>query len=213
MRVDIVADVICPWCFIGKRRLERAFALRPRLRPEITWHPFQLNPDMPSEGIDRELYLATKFGGGSGVAKIHASLREAGASVGIHFDFTRIRRTPNTQDAHRLIRRAGAKADRLVESLFHAYFIEGRDIGARATLLTIAAEAGFEKNATDAFLESEATLEEIVADDQNARRLGIHAVPCFIFDHNYAISGAQEPEFFLPIFDLVEARPPSLVNG
>jgi predicted DsbA family dithiol-disulfide isomerase len=205
MQIDIISDVICPWCFIGKRRLERALALRPELETAITWRPFQLNPDMPEEGIDRRAYLAAKFGGDAHAERIYASVSEAGATVGIPFAFDRIRRTPNTRDAHRLIRYAAAeeRADPLVEALFRAYFIDGRDIGDRATLAEIAGEIGLDADEAASWLAGPAERDEVVAEDRGARRLGINAVPCFIFERQYAVSGAQEPEFFLPVFDLV----------
>ncbi|HWI29355.1 MAG TPA: DsbA family oxidoreductase [Stellaceae bacterium] len=205
MHIDIVSDVICPWCFIGKRRLGRALALRPEIEPEITWRPFQLNPDMPEEGMERRAYLAAKFGDDAHADRIYASVSEAGATVGIPFAFDRIRRTPNTQHAHRLIRYAAGqdRADAVVEALFSAYFIEGRDIGDPPTLVALAGEAGLEPAAAAAWLAGPESREEVVGEDRGARRLGINAVPCFIFERQYAVSGAQEPEFFLPVFDLV----------
>jgi predicted DsbA family dithiol-disulfide isomerase len=206
MQIDIISDVICPWCFIGKRRLEKALALRPELGAEIIWRPFQLNPDMPAEGMERQAYLAAKFGGNVHADRIYANVSEAGATVDIPFAFDRIRRTPNTRDAHRLIRYAAgeAEADRTVEALFRAYFIDGRDIGDRAVLAEVAGEVGLDAQETAEWLASPAELEQVIADDRGARRLGINAVPCFIFERQYAVSGAQEPEFFLPVFDLIQ---------
>jgi len=206
MHIDIVSDVICPWCFIGKRRLEKALALRPELVAEITWRPFQLNPDMPPEGIERQAYLAAKFGSGAHAGRIYANVTEAGATVDIPFAFDRIRRTPSTRDAHRLVRYAAARgcADALVEALFRAYFTAGRDIGDRAVLADIAGEVGLEAGSVAAWLQGDAELDQMLAEDRSARRLGINAVPCFIFERQYAVSGAQEPEFFLPVFDLVQ---------
>ena len=205
MRIDIVSDVICPWCFIGKRRLEKALALRPDLTAEVTWRPFQLNPDMPASGMERQAYLAMKFGSATQADRLYRNIAAAGASVDIPFDFARIRRTPSTRKAHALIREALAEGlgDATVERLFRAYFIEGRDVGDRATLLELAAESGLGRSAIDRALDDPAIEEHVVAEDRGARRLGINAVPCFIFDGQYAVSGAQEPEFFLPIFDLV----------
>jgi len=205
MQIDIISDVVCPWCFIGKRRLEKALAMRPEITPEILWRPFQLNPDMPEEGMNRADYIATKFGDGGHSRRIHQTIAEAGATVGIDFAFERIKRSPNTRNAHRLIRYAtsqGLGSD-LVSRLFQAYFIEGRDIGDLRVLAAIAAEAGLDEREIGAFLTGNAERDEIVAEDRNARRLGVNAVPCFIFANQYAISGAQEPEFFLPVFDLV----------
>lgn len=206
MRIDIVSDLVCPWCYIGKRRLQKALTLRPALAAEITWRPFQLNPDMPPGGIERQAYLAAKFGTAAHSERLHGAIAEAGAGVGIAFAFDRIRRTPNTRDAHRLIRYAAAegRADALVEALFRAYFLEGRDIGDCTVLAAVAGENGLDAEEAQAWLDSPAEMEQILADDRSARRLGINAVPCFIFERHYAVSGAQEPEFFLPVFDLVQ---------
>ena len=206
MHIDIILDVICPWCFIGKRRLERALAQRPEITAETTWRPFHLNPDMPPAGMARQDYLSAKFGGAQHAGRIYQSISAAGATVDIPFAFDRSRRTPNTRDAHRLIRHAErqGRGDAVVEALFEAYFIAGRDIGDAATLAEIAGEAGLDAVAAAGFLASEAEAAEILAEDANARRLGINAVPCFIFAGQYAVSGAQEPEFFLPVFDLVQ---------
>jgi predicted DsbA family dithiol-disulfide isomerase len=212
MHIDIVADVICPWCFIGKRKLERALALRPDLGVSTTWRAFQLNPDMPPEGMAREAYLAAKFGGAPQASRIYAAVKQAGAAEDIPFAFDLIRRTPNSLDAHRLIRFATrlGRADALVEALFSAYFLEGRDVGDRATLAAVAEESGFDRAEARRFLDSDAAAAEIQAEDRAARRLGINAVPCFIVDNSYAISGAQDPEFFLPIFDLAQNAAPAL---
>jgi predicted DsbA family dithiol-disulfide isomerase len=205
MQIDIISDVVCPWCFIGKRRLEKALAMRPEIETEITWRPFQLNPDMPAEGMARADYIATKFGDSGHSRRIHQTIAEAGATVGIDFAFDKIKRSPNTRNAHRLIRYAtkqGAGSE-VVTRLFEGYFLQGRDVGDIATLAKIAAEAGLDEREARAFLSGDSERDEIVAEDRNARRLGVNAVPCYIFAGQYAISGAQEPEFFLPVFDLV----------
>jgi predicted DsbA family dithiol-disulfide isomerase len=205
MQIDIISDVVCPWCFIGKRRLEKALVMRPEIETEITWRPFQLNPDMPAEGMARADYIATKFGDSGHSRRIHQTIAEAGATVGIDFAFDKIKRSPNTRNAHRLIRYAtkqGAGND-VVTRLFEGYFLQGRDVGDIATLAKIAAEAGLDEREARAFLSGDSERDEIVAEDRNARRLGVNAVPCYIFAGQYAISGAQEPEFFLPVFDLV----------
>ena len=205
MQIDIISDVVCPWCFIGKRRLEKALVMRPDIETAITWRPFQLNPDMPAEGMARADYIATKFGDSGHSRRIHQTIAEAGATVGIDFAFDKVKRSPNTRNAHRLIRYAtkqGVGGD-VVTRLFEGYFLQGRDIGDLATLAKIAAEAGLDERETRAFLAGDSERDEIVAEDRNARRLGVNAVPCFIFAGQYAISGAQEPEFFLPVFDLV----------
>jgi predicted DsbA family dithiol-disulfide isomerase len=208
MRIDVVSDVICPWCYIGKRRLAAALQRRPEFEAEILWHPFQLNPDMPPEGMARERYIAAKFGGGQHASRIYQNVTDVGATVGIPFHFERIQVTPNTRDAHRLIRRATATgdADAVVEALFNAYFIEGRNIGDRATLAEIAEEAGLDGAETARVLASPEGAEEVLSEDMSARRIGINAVPCFIFERKYVVSGAQEAEFFFPLFDLLKSE-------
>jgi predicted DsbA family dithiol-disulfide isomerase len=206
VHIDIVSDVICPWCFIGKRRLGRALEQRPDLTVSITWRAFQLNPEMPQGGMLRADYVAAKFGGAAHAARIYAAIAEAGAGEHIAFAFDRIRRTPNTRDAHRLIRYATltGNADPVVEALFTAYFEQGRDIGDQGVLADIAAEIGFVRSEVADWLAGEDGLEEVLDEDRSARRLGISGVPCFILDGGYSISGAQEPEFFFPLFDLVQ---------
>ncbi len=193
MHIDIVSDVICPWCFIGKRRLARALEQRPELAVSITWRAFQLNPEMPEGGMARADYVAAKFGGAAHAARIYAAIAAAGAGENIAFAFERIRRTPNTRDAHRLIRYAtlAGNADPVVEALF-------------AVLADIAAECGFARAELADWLAGDKALEEVLGEDRSARRLGIAGVPCFILDGGYSISGAQEPEFFFPLFDLVQ---------
>jgi predicted DsbA family dithiol-disulfide isomerase len=205
VHIDIVSDVICPWCFIGKRRLERALEQRAEVAVSITWRAFQLNPEMPQGGMARADYVTAKFGGAAHAARIYAAIAEAGAGEDIAFAFERIRCTPNTRDAHRLIRYAtlAGNADPVVEALFAAYFEHGRDIGNRAVLADIAAECGFVRAEAADWLAGETAVEEVLAEDRSARRLGIAGVPCFILDGGYSISGAQEPEFFFPLFDLV----------
>lgn len=206
MIIDIVSDVVCPWCYIGKRRLERALAARGRGDVEIVWRAFQLNPDMPREGMDRARYLAVKFGSAAQAQRIYDEIAETGAAEGIAFAFSRIARTPNTLDAHRLIRLAAAEGrqDAVVEALFRAYFLDGVDIGAQESLIAIAEEAGIAREVAEPFLAGEDGLDAVRREDLGARRLGITGVPCFIVDGRYAISGAQAPEVFLRVFETVE---------
>ncbi len=205
MRIDIFSDVICPWCFIGKKRLEKALALRPPAELVVQWRAFQLNPDMPAGGMDRKIYLEAKFGGPEAAQRIYDNVRAAGARESIPFAFERIPRTPNTVGAHRLIRfgQRGGKQDEVVSALFQAYFIDGRDIGDATALARIAGEAGLDEAAAARYLAGDEDTEQVLAEDAFARKLGIGGVPCFIFDGKYAVSGAQEPEAFLPVFDLV----------
>ncbi len=216
MRLDIFSDPICPWCFIGKRRLERALAARPDLEIDVHWRAFQLNPEMPAEGMERQLYLELKFGGPAAAQRIYNTIAEAGAGEKIDFDFGAIRRTPNTINAHRLIRRAAAdgKQDAVVEALFRRYFLAGEDIGGTATLLEVAAEAGLEPAGLEAFLAGSEESETVRGEDASARRTGIQGVPTFIFANRFALSGAHEPEVLIQMFELAEqdATPEALAG-
>lgn len=204
MQIDIVLDVICPWCFIGKRRLERALALRPDLTATLSWRPFQLNPEMASDGISRDLYLSAKFANTRSAERLCRTVRAAGRAEGIDFAFERIRRTPNTLRAHRLILLAAKEgcAERVVEAVFRAYFFDGLDVGDIETLAAVASRAGLDRSRVRNYLAGMAGTTEVHAEEQRARRLGIRAVPYFVLDRGYAISGAQEPEMFLPLFDI-----------
>ncbi|HVL55383.1 MAG TPA: DsbA family oxidoreductase [Burkholderiaceae bacterium] len=194
--VDVISDIVCPWCFIGKRRLEQALEDVPlERRPAVRWLPFQLNPDLPAQGMPRHAYLAAKFGSAQQAAQIYQRVREQGASIGIGFEFDRIERQPNTVDAHRLIAWAQAQADAgpLVEALFNAFFIEGRDLADSGELAAIAGEAGFDATAAGRWLASEQAREQVLRMDRRARELGVTGVPFFIFNGAVAVAGAQEP--------------------
>jgi predicted DsbA family dithiol-disulfide isomerase len=208
VKLDIYSDTICPWCFVGKRRLEKALAGRPGAGISITWRPFELNPAMAAGGMARDEYLALKFGGPERARQVYAAIAEAGREEGIAFAFDRIRRTPNSFDSHRLIRYAGlsGRQDEVVEALFRGYFLDGLDIGDRDVLAGIGASAGLGKDELDAYLATEADIAETRADEARARVLGIDAVPCFIVNARHAISGAQPPETFNRIFDLAGAE-------
>ena len=195
--VDIVSDVVCPWCFIGKRHLEAALAQLPDAGGAIVrWHPFELNPELPAEGVERKHYLEAKFGGSERAAQIYARVREAGERAGIAFDFDAILRQPNTREVHRLIAwaQANGEADALVERLFRAYFLDGRDLTKRDTLVALAAEAGVDPEAARNWLDSGRGLQEIGQAEVRARELGITGVPFFIFDGRIGLSGAHPPE-------------------
>lgn len=214
MHIDIYSDTICPWCFIGKRRLERALAARPELDVTIRWRAFQLNPWMPTAGMSRSEYLTTKFGS-TDAGRIYETIRRVGASEGIDFRFDLIPRTPNTLRSHRLIAQAADAGvqDGMVEALFAGYFIEGRDIGDPASLVELAERAGLDPNDAHRCVEGDAGIEAAAQEDAGARRMGIQGVPCFIVDGAYAISGAQEPEYFYPLFDLVASNAPAHENA
>jgi predicted DsbA family dithiol-disulfide isomerase len=202
MHLDIFSDTICPWCYVGKRRLARALALRPQPKMAVRWRAFQLNPAMPPEGMGRERYIEVKFGSPERAKRIYEAVSAVGASEGIEFDFESIRRTPNTLLSHRLLRRAGREGvqDSLLDAIFRAYFIEGRDIGAAKVLSELGEAAGMTKVAE--FLAGNEDAEEARAEDSLARRQGISGVPCFIFNYRFLLSGAQEPESFFQLFDL-----------
>jgi predicted DsbA family dithiol-disulfide isomerase len=214
MKIDIVSDVVCPWCYIGKRRLARALATlresEPALDVTLRWHPFQLNPDLPRGGIDRRSYLDAKFGGPSRAAQIYERVREAGRESGLALAFDRIERQPNTLDAHRLIawaqRENPARADDLVERLFRAYFVDGAFVGDADTLATLAADAGYDREGAAALLASDALRDDVAAADERARSLGIQGVPFFVFDGRVALSGAHEPATLLDA--IAQARAP-----
>ncbi len=204
--IDIYSDVICPWCYVGKRRLERALRqVGDRVRAEVIWRPFQLNPTMPKNGMDRKVYLETKFGSLDAFKEMEERLLEAGRAEQIPFAFEKILRTPNTFLAHRLIwyaRRQG-KQDALVEELFRAYFVGGNDIGNIQTLAKVSQLAGLEQREVESFLASETGVAEVKTEEAAGHRMGIRSVPHFVLNDLYVISGAQRPEAFLLAFQRI----------
>ncbi|WP_340118920.1 DsbA family oxidoreductase [Pelagibius sp. 7325] len=206
IQIDIFSDTVCPWCLIGKRRLEKALAERPDLEVAVHWRVFQLNPMMPKAGMERQSYLSMKFGGAENAEIIYNRIRRAGAEEGIDFAFDAIARTPNTVNSHRLVRWAAGqdRETEVVEALFQAYFLRGEDIGAMAVLVAAAEEAGLDPAEARAFLESEALEAEIVEEDRQARGLGIDGVPCFIFNGRHALAGAQPPKVLVQMLDLAQ---------
>jgi predicted DsbA family dithiol-disulfide isomerase len=204
MRIDIYADTICPWCLIGKRRLERALAERPQVDLAITWRAFQLNPNMPSEGMPRDRYMALKFGGADRAKQVYEPVLAAGAAEGIDFAFDRMVRTPNTALSHRLIRYATARSlgEAAMEAVFRAYFLEARDIGDPGVLLEVGAGIGLDRQALADFLEGTEGLLEVLSEDARAREIGIQGVPTYIFEQKYVLSGAHPPEVLHQLFDL-----------
>jgi predicted DsbA family dithiol-disulfide isomerase len=208
MRVEIYSDMVCPWCFIGKRRWEKAIETAGYANHvQVTWRPFQLNPTMPKSGVDRRTYLEAKFGGAEARREIEERLAKAGEADGIVFAFDRIARTPNTFDAHRLMwfAQQDKKQDDLAEALFHAYFSEGRDIGDGQTLGDIAAESGLDGDRARQFLASGRGVEEVRTEEAAGHRIGIQGVPYFVLNGTYAISGAQPPDIFVSALQKVEA--------
>lgn len=207
MLVEIFADFVCPWCWIGRRRLEQALQLRRDLPFEIAWRPFRLNPELPAEGMDRAAYLEAKFGRGDRIQGMHASMQRLGAELGLEFHFDRIQRTPNTLTAHRLVRLADrqSRADALAERLYAAYFRDGLDIGQTETLVELAEAAGLDRGEAKRFLDSDEELQTVAAMDAVARQ-NINGVPFFVFDRRYSLAGAQDPQAFLPVFDALRAE-------
>lgn len=204
--LDVVSDVVCPWCYIGKRQLEEAVARLPEAeRPVVRWHPFQLNPDLPDEGVERRSYLEAKFGGAENASRIYERVSAAGRTVGLALDFDRIERQPNTLAAHSLIawaqEQAGDGADALVEALFRAYFVEGRSLADREELLRICAAAGFDADRARAMLEDPSSAARVAAMDRRARGLGIQGVPFFIVDGKVGVSGAAGADALLQAFE------------
>lgn len=203
INIQIIFDTICPWCFIGKRRLERALAVRPEIDARFQWRPFLLNREMPPEGIDRTAYLIRKFGSEARVRRIYGTIAETGQSVDIDFAFDRIDRTPNSVDSHRLVKfaeRAG-KADEVVERLFVEFFLAGRDIGARKVLSEVAGDAGLDVAAVGAYLDSDADVDFVYDENTRAHRMGVNGVPAFVFNDRMVIAGAQEPQVLARMLD------------
>lgn len=208
MRIDIFSDVVCPWCFIGKRRLDAALTAAGITDADIRWHAFQLNPDMPAEGVDRRRYLEEKFGGAEKVARMHERVSEAGRSAGVEFQWDKIRRSPNTYDAHRLLQLSALQGRQhaLEEALFSGYFLEGRDLGDRATLVEIARETGVEGDVAG-WLAGDDGVEQVREDLATAAQLNITGVPFFIFAGRYALPGAQPAEVFAQALAAARAAP------
>ena len=201
LKIEIISDVICPWCFIGKRRLEKALQmLGDDVHPEITWLPYQLNPEMPADGMDRDSYRTAKFGSWEKSQRLDAEIRRVGAAEGISFAFEKMRRTPNTLLAHRLLwlARQHGLPDALAEALFSAYFIEGLDVGNSAALARIASGAGIAEEQARNFLAGSEGAAELRVEEERARRLGVSGVPFFVIDSRYSVSGAQPPAVMLP---------------
>jgi predicted DsbA family dithiol-disulfide isomerase len=212
LRIDVISDVVCPWCFIGKRRLDRALQLLGQdqdaepVEAEVVWRPFQLNPQLPREGVARSAYVAAKFGGRS--EEVYARVAAAGRSAGIDFAFDRIVRQPNTVAAHQLIdlaRESGAQ-DRMVEALFRGYFLEGKDLTQPAALIELAQQAGIDVQRARLCLDDDAQRQAVVEQDEEAREMGIAGVPFFIFGGQLAVSGAQEPEVLARAFKQAAAE-------
>jgi predicted DsbA family dithiol-disulfide isomerase len=208
VKLDIISDPICPWCYIGKTLLDQALAERPNHPFSINWHPFQLNPDMPREGMDRRAYLEAKFGGQEGAVQAYLPVVEKAKAAGLDINFEAIKRTPNTLDAHRLIHWAGIE-DRqmaMAVALFKAYFEEGRDIGDRDVLADLADGLEMDAALVRRLLDSDADEAEILERDKQFREMGITSVPTFIVNGEHAVPGAQDPELWVKVIDEITGQ-------
>lgn len=205
--LDIISDPICPWCYIGKAKLDRALEAAPEHPFEIQWRPFQLNPDMPAEGMDRREYLEWKFGGREGAIKVYGEIAKTAEETGLDIAFEKIKRTPNTLNAHRLIRWAQVeeKQSQVVSQLFKRYFREGQDISDIDVLVDTALSVGMDGDLVRRLLEGDSDLAETIAEDKKAREMGVQGVPCFIIGASYAVQGAQDTDTWANIIaEIVE---------
>lgn len=204
LSIEVVFDFVCPWCYLGVQRLNFLLARRQDLPVELSWRPFLLNPDMPRLGMARSDYMIRKFGAEDRARRLYASITHLGAAEGIMFDFASIRRTPNSVDAHRLVRYAAefGVADQMVNAIFRAHFVEGVDIGNSEVLSAIGAQHGLDLAACRQFLATGEGSEHVHAENLHAHRLGINGVPCFLIDGEHAIAGAQEGEVLERLLEL-----------
>jgi predicted DsbA family dithiol-disulfide isomerase len=205
MQIDIFSDTVCPWCYLGKRRFELALAARPQYEPRINWRPFELNPDLPWDGVERAGYLAAKFGDTSRIADSQAALVKHGEEVGLQFRFELIERLPNTRRSHLLIAHAARHnlASEVKERVMQAYFEEGCNIGEVEELVRLGVEAGLAEREARAAVVLREGQDGVVAAERHAAVLGITGVPTFIFDRQYSVSGAQEIDTFVRVIDQV----------
>ncbi|MFQ3184853.1 MAG: putative DsbA family dithiol-disulfide isomerase [Alteromonas macleodii] len=201
VKLDIISDPICPWCYIGKTNLDRALEQIPNHPFTIEWHPFQLNPTMKLEGMDRRAYLENKFGGKEAAVKAYTPVLKAAEVAGLKIDFAGMKRTPNTIDAHRLIHWAGIEQRQpfVVQRLFEAYFRDARDIGDRDVLLDIADGCEMDAGVIGKLLNSDADIEDTQKRDAHSREMGVSSVPTFIVANQHAVPGAQPTEMWLKV--------------
>jgi predicted DsbA family dithiol-disulfide isomerase len=204
LQIEVVFDLVCPWCYLGTHRLRRTLRARPDLAAEVIWRPFLLNPDIAPGGVPRQDYILRKFGGEDRARRLHATIAELGRTEGLRFAFERIRRIPPSLDAHRLVRLAHrlGLADQAVPAIFEAYFSQGQDIGDHGVLSGIAAGLGMDLLETRRALAGAQEAEAVHADNLRAHRIGINGVPCFVVQGRHAIAGAQEPEVLERLLDV-----------
>jgi predicted DsbA family dithiol-disulfide isomerase len=203
LNIEIYSDLICPWCYIGKRRMEAGLKLLGKeFMPKIVWRPFQLNPDMPVAGMNRKAYRTKKFGSWDRSVAMDAEVTAIGQSLGIEFNYDKVLMTPNTMSGHRLLWWAEQRDQQnaLAEALFRAYFTEGRDVGRHDVLAEIASEAGLPKAEAGAFLDSVAGTKEVSEEVNKGLELGLEGVPFFVVNGAPAVAGAQDAQAFLQVF-------------
>ncbi|MCR8725616.1 DsbA family oxidoreductase [Frigidibacter sp. ROC022] len=208
IKLDIISDPVCPWCYIGKANLSRALEAHPDHPLTLEWHPFQLNPEMPKGGMDRREYLETKFGGREKAAEVYARIAEHAEAAGLEIAWDKITRMPNSLDAHRLIHWAGIEGRQtpMVGRLFRAYWQEGRDIGEAETLTELAGEVGMDKALVAELLKGDADAEDIRARDRHSRSRGVSGVPTFVVAGQHVVSGAQPPELWNQVIEDIQAQ-------
>jgi predicted DsbA family dithiol-disulfide isomerase len=208
LQIDVVSDVVCPWCFIGKRRLERAIAMQPDIPVEVIWRPFFLNPWIPREGIDRTTYLRTKFGSAERYGEIAKRVAAAAADEGLAYALDKISRQPNTLDCHRLILLARKEGDpaRMKQRLMDLYFTEGGDLTDHETLVAAAVDCGLDEKRVRTLLEGDEDVDTVEREANNAKEAGIDGVPCFVFGRRFAVSGAQAPDYLAAAIARVAAE-------
>lgn len=209
--IDVISDVMCPWCYIGKRRLEKALEMVPDIDVDVHWRPFQLDPTLPPEGKDRKQYLSEKFGGIEQANALYQNVVNAAAGEGLDLKVDRIERSPNTIDAHRLIRWAATTGlqDAVVERLFQLYFMEGADLTKRETFFAVAEETGMDRALVENLYNSGADIDEVKEEISVAGRMGVSGVPFFIFDNQYAVSGAQDSANIAEVLRKVASEKPT----
>lgn len=207
MKLDVVSDTVCPWCYIGKKRLDQALAIHGGEGITLVWRPFQLDASIPPGGVDRKAYLEKKFGA-ERAKDVGNTIRELGHAVGIDFRFDLIEKSPNTMDSHRLIRWAGTAGyqNEMVDSLFRRYFEQGQDIGSHDVLIDAADEVGMDTDIVRDLLSKDADRELIAREDAMAREIGIQGVPSFVINSQWVVTGAQEPETLVRMFNKLLAR-------
>jgi len=205
--IQIISDPICPWCYIGKTRFEAALEKRPDHPFEISWKPFQLNPNMPDEGMDRKEYLERKFGGPQEAVQVYSDIVKAAEGDGLSIDISLMERTPNTINAHRLIHWAGLEGlqNEVVAALFIAYFQQGKDISAPEVLVDIAESAGMERAVVERLLATDAEVAETRAEDEKAREMGVRGVPTFLIDGQYVVTGTRGTDFWVDLIEEINA--------